>query len=184
MIKKFGRAGLLAALLSAGPVQASGAQTLPDAAQVARYAEQLLDEQKLQGGPGVAVLVARGDQLLYRGARGMASIELGVPLTPEQVFRIGSVTKQFAAATLLRLIDEGKARLDDPLSKYLPDFPKGETITLLQLLNHTSGVKSYTGIAGYMGNPVRRELTTKELVAEFKDLPLDFAPGAGWRYNN
>ncbi|CAN5292317.1 hypothetical protein BH11PSE10_BH11PSE10_04950 [soil metagenome] len=184
-IQKFGPSSLLAAFFLSGLMQISAAQTLPDAAQVKAYAEQLLDEQKLPAdGPGVALLVARGDQLLYRGARGMASIELGVPLSPDQVFRIGSVTKQFAAATLLKLIDEGRAKLDDPLSKFLPDYPKGDTITLAALLNHSSGVKSYTGIPGYMGNPVRRELSTAELVAEFKNQPSDFAPGSGWRYNN
>jgi D-alanyl-D-alanine carboxypeptidase len=175
----------LSTLLLAGFVSQSQAQTLPDAAQVAAYAEKLLDEQKLgRDGPGVTVLVARGDQVLYRGARGMASIELGVSLSPDQVFRIGSVTKQFAAATLLKLIDDGRAKLDDPLSQYLPDYPNGKAITLSQLLNHTSGVKSYTGISGYMNNPVRRELSTQELVAEFKNLPVDFAPGASWNYNN
>lgn len=175
----------LSALLLAGFVSLSQAQTLPDAAQVSAYAERLLDEQKLgRDGPGVAVLVARGDQVLYRGARGMASVELGVPLSPDQVFRIGSVTKQFAATALLKLIDDGRAKLDDPLSKYLPDYPNGKAITLHQLLNHTSGVKSYTNIPDYMNNPVRRELSTQELVAEFKDLSVDFAPGTDWNYNN
>lgn len=74
--------------------------------------------------------------------------------------------------------------LDDPLSKFLPDYPNGAQITLLQLLNHTSGVKSYTGISGYMGNPVRRDLDTAALIKEFKDLPPDFAPGQAWAYNN
>lgn len=176
---------LAASLLLAGLASATWAQALPDAAAVAAYAEKLLDEQKLgRDGPGVAVLVARGDQVLYRGARGMASLELGVPLSPDQAFRIGSVTKQFAAAALLKLIDDGRARLDDPLSKYLPDYPLGDKVTLLQLLNHTSGIKSYTNVPGYMNNPVRRELSTKELVAEFKGLPMDFAPGEDWRYNN
>lgn len=154
-------------------------------AAMAAYADQLLDEQKLnRDGPGVTVLVARGDQLLYKGARGMASIELGVSLQPDQLMRIGSVTKQFAAATLLKQIDDGKARLDDPLSKFLPDYPNGSKITLVQLLNHTSGVKSYTGISGYMGNPIRRDLSTADLVNEFKDQPVDFAPGEQWAYNN
>lgn len=161
------------------------AQTLPDAAAVQRYAEQLLDAQRIDPkGPGLAVLVARSDTLLVQGARGMASIELGVPLRPEQVHRLGSVTKQFAAATLLRLIDEGQAALDDPLSKYLPDYPNGQAITLSQLLDHSSGIKSYTGIAGYMGNAVRADLTTQQLVAVFKDQKPDFAPGTAWAYNN
>ncbi|MGM9483931.1 serine hydrolase domain-containing protein [Roseateles sp. NT4] len=154
-------------------------------AAMAAYADKLLDEQKLdRGGPGVTVLVARGNQLLYKGARGMASIELGVPMQADQLMRIGSVTKQFAATTLLKQIDEGKAKLDDPLSKFLPDYPNGSKITVVQLLNHTSGVKSYTGIAGYMGNPIRRDLSTAELVKEFKDQPVDFAPGEQWAYNN
>lgn len=154
-------------------------------AAVAAYADKLLDEQKLsRDGPGVTVLVARGNELLYKGARGMASIELGVPMQPDQLMRIGSVTKQFAAATLLKQIDEGRAGLDDPLSKFLPDYPNGSKITLVQLLNHSSGVKSYTGIPGYMGSPIRRDLGTAELVKEFKDQPVDFAPGEQWAYNN
>lgn len=154
-------------------------------AAMAAYADQLLDEQRIaRDGPGVTVLVARGEQLLYKGARGMASIELGVPMQPDQLMRIGSVTKQFAAAALLKQIDAGQAKLDDPLSKYLPDYPNGSKITLLQLLNHTSGVKSYTGISGYMRNPIRRDLSTAELVKEFKDQPVDFQPGEKWAYNN
>jgi D-alanyl-D-alanine carboxypeptidase len=154
-------------------------------AAMAAYADQLLDAQKIaRDGPGITVLVARGEQLLYKGARGLASIELGVPMQADHLLRIGSVTKQFAAATLLRQIDDGKARLDDPITRFLPDYPNGANITLLQLLNHTSGVKSYTGIPGYMANPIRRDLTTAELIKEFKDLPVDFAPGEKWAYNN
>ncbi|WP_343630806.1 serine hydrolase domain-containing protein [Roseateles sp.] len=161
------------------------AGALPDSARIGAYVQKIFDEQKLTAdGPGVVVLVARGDQLLYQGGRGMASIELGVPIATDMRFRIGSVTKQFASATLLKLIDQGRAKLDDPLSKYLPDYPKGEGITLRQLLNHTSGVKSYTGIRGYMHNPIRRDLDTKALIAEFKDLPVDFPPGERFAYNN
>jgi D-alanyl-D-alanine carboxypeptidase len=161
------------------------AQALPDATAVARYANELLDAQRIAAdAPGMTLLVARDQELLVKTARGAASIELGVALRPEHQMRLGSITKQFAAASLLRLVDEGKARLDDPLSKYLPDYPNGGAITLLQLLNHSSGVKSYTGIAGYMGNPVRRDLTTAQLIAEFKDQPVDFAPATQHRYNN
>lgn len=175
-------AGLL--LLAQASLTAQAAEPATPAA-MARYTEQLLDAQKIAAdGPGVAVLVARGNQLLYKGAHGMASVELGVPLQPDQLMRIGSVTKQFAAATLLKQIDAGQARLDDPLSRFLPDYPHGSQITLAQLLNHTSGVKSYTGIPGYMGNPVRSDLSTAELVQVFQGLPVDFAPGQKWAYNN
>lgn len=170
-------------LLLAGLSAASLAQTLPSAAEVKTYADKLLDAQKIEG-PGVAVLVARDKEVLYRSARGMASIELGVPLSADHVFRIGSVTKQFAAAALLKLVDEGRAKLDAPLSKYLPSYPQGDKITLLQLLNHTSGVMSYTSIPGYMDQPIRRTLTTAQLIDEFKNQPVDFKPGEGWNYNN
>lgn len=154
-------------------------------AAMAAYADKLLDEQKLGSDtPGFTVLVARGDQLLYKGARGMASIELGVPMQPDQLLRIGSVTKQFTAAALLKEIDQGKATLNDPLSRFLPDYPNGGKITLRELLNHTSGVKNYTEIPGYMSNPVRRDLSTDELINEFKGRPVDFAPGEQWAYDN
>ncbi len=159
--------------------------TAPDAAAVAAYGERLLAEAVPDAnGPGLAVLVARGDTVLFRGARGRASIELGVALTPDHVFRIGSVTKQFAAATLLKLVDEGKARLDDPLSKYLPDYPNGASITLHQLLNHTSGIRSYTDLPGYMDERVRLDRDTAGMIAVFKDEKVDFAPGEKWAYNN
>ncbi|WAC70942.1 serine hydrolase [Roseateles sp. SL47] len=166
-------------------VHGAHAGQLATPSAMAAYANKLLDQQKYgPDSPGFTVLVARGDQLLYKGARGMASIELGVAMQPDQLLRIGSVTKQFAAASLLKQIDQGKAALDDPLSRFLPDYPNGDKITLRQLLNHTSGVKSYTGIPGYMGNPVRRDLSTAELINEFKNLPVDFAPGERWAYNN
>ncbi|KQZ59244.1 MULTISPECIES: serine hydrolase domain-containing protein [unclassified Lysobacter] len=156
----------------------------PSAAEVARYAQQQLQDNYPTDGPGAALLVARGDQVLFRGARGEASVELGVPLTPDGVFRIGSVTKQFAAAGLLKLVEAGKVGLDDPLSKFLPDYPNGAHISVRQLLNHTSGVKSYTGIPGVMAGPIRMDLSTAQLIDTFKNLPVDFAPGAQWAYNN
>src|SRR5690606_5351764 len=110
--------------------------------------------------------------------------ELGVALSPDHVFRIGSVTKQFGAAAVLRLVEEGKLGLDDPLSKFLPDYPNGASISVRQLLNHTSGLKSYTGIEGVMEGPIRLDLDTAALVASFKDLPADFPPGTDWAYND
>lgn len=182
-----------AALLSGlalAPAPVSAAAPAPAAAQAAEDAElraladRLLAQNAPAGAPGIAVLVARGDRVLYRGARGLAEVELGVPLSPDQVFRIGSVTKQFAAAGLLKLVEAGKVGLDDPLSKYVKDYPNGDAIRVRQLLDHTSGVKSYTGIDGYMHESIKRELNTRELIAVFKDLPADFAPGQDFRYNN
>ena len=121
------------------------------------YAGDLLARNYGAAAPGAAVLVARGDTVLFRAARGEADVDQHVPLRPESLFRIGSVTKQFSAAAVLTLVDGGKVKLDDPLSKYLPDYPGGDRITVLQLLNHTSGVRSYTGLPGYMAGPIRRD---------------------------
>lgn len=178
----------LALVLSFAPATACIATEIPpvseQAAIAAREIDALLVRNFPEDAPGVAVLVARGDTVLYRGARGRADVAAGTPLKPEHRFRIGSVTKQFAAAGVLKLVEAGKVALDDPLSKYVPGYPNGDNITVLQLLNHTSGVKSYTGIPGYMAGPIRNDLTTAQLVDVFKDQPVDFAPGTQWAYNN
>lgn len=174
-------AALLCALSFASTVSPAKAPT--DAATVA-YATQLMQDSYDADGPGAVALIARGDKVIFREARGIASVELNVPLNPDHVLRIGSVTKQFAAAALLKLVDDGKVKLDDTLDKYLPDFPNAKAITIAQLLNHTSGVKSYTDIDGVMNGPIRRDVSTAELVDTFKDEPVDFAPGADWAYNN
>lgn len=160
------------------------AAELPSAAVVALQAKQVLAESGSADGPGIAVLVARGDEVLYRGGRGMAQIELGVPMTADQVFRIASNTKQFTAATILKLVEQGRLSLTDPLSKYLPNYPNGAHITIDQLLNHTSGIKDYTEIDGYFSGAIRQDLDTEKLLAVFKDLPVDFAPGTNWKYDN
>jgi CubicO group peptidase (beta-lactamase class C family) len=169
------------ALLAAPSVQAAP----PSAAEVSQHAQAMLERVYPDASaPGAAVLVARDDDVLFRGARGAASVELGAPLDAGQVFRLASVTKQFAAAGLLRLVDEGKVSLDDPLSRFLPDYPNGKAVTVRQLLNHTSGIKSYTGIQGHMLAGIRQDLDTKALVEVFKDQPSDFKPGEGYAYNN
>lgn len=160
------------------------AATPASQAEVTRYAEDLLDTVYAEAGPGAALLVARGDEVLFRSARGQANVELGVPLSVDQVFRIGSVTKQFAAAGLLTLVEAGKVSLADPVSKYVKDFPNGAAITVRQLLDHTSGVKSYTGIDGVMAGPIMIDRTTAALIDTFKDEKIDFAPGEKWAYNN
>lgn len=134
--------------------------------------------------PGAAVLVARDGQVLMRRAYGSASVELGVPLRPEHVFRLGSITKQFTAVAVLMLADEGKVSLDDEITRFFPDYPtQGRRITVEHLLTHTSGIQSYTGMPTYVAG-MRRDLTTDELIAMFRDQPMEFAPGERWNYNN
>lgn len=134
--------------------------------------------------PGAVVVVSRDGEVVFNEAFGMASLELDVPMAPDHILRLASITKQYTAAAILALAEEGKLSLDDPLSKFLPEFPVGEA-TVHQLLNHTSGIKSYTSIEGYMDSErIRKDLTTEELVAVFADEPVDFAPGERWAYNN
>ncbi|MEO1088727.1 MAG: serine hydrolase domain-containing protein, partial [Acidobacteriota bacterium] len=160
---------------------ASAAWAAP-AAEFAAY----LDEAYPAHGPGAAALVVKGGDVVYRGARGMANLELGVALEPDHVFRLGSITKQFTGAAIMLLADDGELSVEDPITKFLPDYPThGHEITVEHLLIHTSGVTSYTGIPGYMtGEKIRRDLSTDELVDVFDELPMDFAPGEAWNYSN
>jgi CubicO group peptidase (beta-lactamase class C family) len=142
---------------------------------------------KMLGGdsaPGATVLIGRRDEVLFHSARGSAEIELGVPLSKENVFRIGSNTKQFTAAAIFKLVDLGRIALSDPLSRFLPSYPNGEHITVEELLRHTSGIKDYMEIEGYVPEALRRDVSTKQLIDVFKDLPADFPPGSDWRYTN
>src|SRR5690606_14437583 len=112
------RSLVIALLFATSPVPALAAPaSVPDDAAVARHSRTLLHQAVPDPAhsPGLAVLVARGDRVVYRDARGMANIELGVPLSADHAFRIGSVTKQFAAAGVLKLAAEGRLGLADPL---------------------------------------------------------------------
>lgn len=176
---------LLSVLIALGclpsvPVSADA----PTKTEVAEYAKAVFERNCQPDAPGMALLLARGDEVLFRSACGRASLELQVPLAPTQVFRIGSVTKQFAAVAVLRLVEEGKLSLDDPLSQFVPGYPNGEAVTVRMLLDHTSGIKSYTDLPGVMDGPIREDLTTAKLIERFKDQPAEFAPGEGWQYNN
>jgi D-alanyl-D-alanine carboxypeptidase len=155
-----------------------------DTKNIKAYVDDLLAHVYTNTKPGIVIAVSKGDKVLYSGAKGLANIEFNVPLEPSQILRIASVTKQIAAAAILKYVDDGKIHLEDPLSKFLPDYPNGKNITVLQLLNHTSGIKSYTNVKGMMSGPIRLDVTTQELVDSFKDLPPVFEPGADWSYNN
>lgn len=136
--------------------------------------------------PGVAVIVVDDGKVAYSAGQGLADLQAKRAITPDTVFRLGSITKQFTAAIILQLAEEGKLALTDPVSKFLPDYPKpGADATIEQLLNHTSGIKSYTSIPGWMaGEKPGQAHTTQQLIAEFKDHPADFAAGTEHRYNN
>lgn len=135
--------------------------------------------------PGVAALVIKDGKPVLRKGYGMANVELGVPVRPEHVFRIGSTTKLFTATAIMLLVDEGKIALDAPVSRYLPDAPKQwDKVTIAHLLTHTSGIPNLTMDSGYWRTTARLEHTLDELVAPARTRPLDFAPGSRFVYNN
>lgn len=137
-------------------------------------------------GPGGAVIVIKDSEVLFRDASGLADIELDVPLTPENVFRLGSITKQFTAAAIMLLEEQDKLSVNDDINKYLPDYPtQGHTIMIENLLSHTSGIFNYTRIPDYFDKgEIAKDLTTEELIEVFAELPMDFAPGEQFRYSN
>ncbi len=162
----------------------AAAPASPSNSDLAAYADALLAKNYPADAPGAAALIVRDGQVVLRKGYGLANVELGVPNTPESVFELGSVTKQFTSAAILMLAEQGKLRLDDELQTYLPDYPKHDAkITLEQLLTHTAGVPNYTNFPEWMPR-VREEMPLATLIALFKDKPLDFPPGSKWSYSN
>lgn len=134
--------------------------------------------------PGATILIAKNGKTIYRKAVGKASLELDVNMIPENVFMLASITKQFTAVAILMLEEQGKLSLNDPITKFIPDYPTlGKTITVHHLLNHTSGIKSYTGMDNFV-EAARIDKTLDELIDYFKNEPMDFDPGEEFRYNN
>ena len=134
---------------------------------------------------GAAVAVLRDGKLVFAKGYGHANLELAAPVNAKTVFRIGSLTKQFTAAGMLLLAEQGKLKIDDKLSLYLPNFPRAKEVTLRDLLNHTSGIHNFTE------GPVIDKISTsgatvEQLVADVAgQSPLyDFDPGTGWWYSN
>lgn len=131
-----------------------------------------------------SILIAQDDQVLLSKGYGQADIESGEPITPQTRFRIYSVTKGFTAAAILILQDQGRLKVQDRLCEYIADCPAAwQEITIHHLLTHTSGISDrifFEKIAGRQ----EEQFTPAELIALFKDAPLDFQPGQEWRYSN
>src|SRR5262245_60931510 len=130
---------VLVAMAAAGWSQAAPAQDK----KIAAVGEVFVDVAK-PGSPGCALRVARGGTIIYEKGYGLANIEEKVSITPQSVFDIGSTSKQFTAASILLLEKQGKLSVNDDIRKYLPEIPDyGYKITILQLMNHTSGLRDY-----------------------------------------
>jgi len=175
---------MIATLLALVPVLVPARQEAARLAEEARIDAIVQATMKKPGAVGLSVAVARGETIVYDRAHGFADLEFTVAADPETFFRIGSITKQYTAAAILKLAERGKLSVDDPLSEFLPDYPRGAEITLRHLLTHTGGVPNYTDLGPKWEKLVARELAHEELVALWRDMPLDFEPGTKWNYSN
>ncbi|MCJ7933059.1 MAG: beta-lactamase family protein [Chryseobacterium sp.] len=133
--------------------------------------------------PGGVFMMTRKGNVLYRKAFGKANLELDVDMTPDHVFQIGSMTKQFTAVAILMLEQQGKLNVNDPISKYIKDYPNGDKITIHHLLTHTSGIKDFTKMKS-LSSIAQKEMKPEAMVDFFKNEPVDFAPGEKFDYNN
>lgn len=154
------------------------AQSLPK-----RIDQVVLTEIKDKNGPGGVFMVAKDGKVIYQNSFGKANLELNIDLDTGFVFQIGSMTKQFTAIAILMLEEQGRLSIKDPVSKYIPDFPNGNNITIHHLLTHTSGIKDFTKMKA-IRDIAQKEMTPKMLVDFFKDEPVDFSTGEKFEYNN
>lgn len=170
-------AGVLSGAMDSGQPEAAAAANLPRMEQVI---QSFVEKKQFMG----AVLVARGSDVLLDKGYGFADVEWKVPDSPKAKFRLGSITKQFTAASIMLLQERGKLKVTDLVKKYLPDAPAAwDKITIFNLLTHTSGIPNFTGFPDYRSiEPF--PITPEKLVAQFRDKPLDFQPGEKFSYSN
>ena len=130
------------------------------------------------------VLVAKNGGILLNKGYGYRNAAGKVLNNDQSIFQLGSITKQFTAAVILKLQQEKKLTVSDKISKYFPAFPKGDSITIHHLLTHTSGIYNYTNDGNFMANEITKPHNREQMMALFKDKSLDFSPGTAWNYSN
>ena len=144
------------------------------------YLDSLSKTQNFSG----AILVAHQGQVLFKGAYGFANVEWSLPNTSQTKFEIGSLTKQFTASAILKLVEAGKLRLDAPISAYIADLPNSwSRVTIHHLLTHTSGIPNTGKLSDY-SQGLHHQYSPAELLGLVRDRPLEYEPGAKWVYSN
>jgi D-alanyl-D-alanine carboxypeptidase len=136
-----------------------------------------------RGVPSASVAVVQGGKLVYTHAYGRAHIEPDKAATPDMRYSIGSISKQFTAAAILILQEQGKLKLDDPVGKYVPGLTRGDEVTIRQVLSHTAGYQDYWP-EDYLMKPMEQPTTGQEIIDRWAKKPLDFEPGTQWQYSN
>jgi CubicO group peptidase (beta-lactamase class C family) len=135
------------------------------------------------GVPSASVAVVKDGQVVYLQAYGNARLDPSVPAAPAMRYSIGSISKQFTAAAILLLQEQGKLSLDDKVAKFLPDLTRANEITIRQLLSHTSGYQDYWP-QDYVMPMMLQPVTLQKILDQWARKPLDFDPGTKWQYSN
>lgn len=173
---------LAAALVSVCVVSA---EPPTDAAIIAAADKLAAEALGGTGAAGLSIAVARNGTMILSKGYGLAEVEHDVEADGDTMFRIGSITKQFTAAAIMRLVEHGRIRLDDPITLHVPGYnTHGREITIRHLLTHTSGIKSYTDLTRVMVDEPEREFTRQEILDLVQHEPLAFEPGTGSAYCN
>jgi D-alanyl-D-alanine carboxypeptidase len=174
----------LLVLTTAPGAQVATAPALPsDATIVQRVDAYMQTEIRVNGFSGTILLARKGAPIVAKGY-GPANAEWDIPNTPRTRFRLGSITKQFTSMVVMQLQQQGKLKVQDPICQYLTPCPDAwKPITIHHLLTHTSGIPSYTSSPSYMATMMVPK-TVDQMVAGFRDLPLEFEPGSQFKYNN
>jgi CubicO group peptidase (beta-lactamase class C family) len=179
-------AGLLLVGTSGLSAETGGQNSGARGQKVEAAVDEVFEDLTQPGSPGCALGVYRDGQMIYSKGYGLANLEENVAITPKSVFDIGSTSKQFTAASILLLEKQGKLSVNDDVRKYLPELPDyGKKITILHLLNHTSGLRDYLtlmDLAGINIDSVTTDDDALSLIARQK--ALNFAPGSEWLYSN
>ena len=173
-------------LLSACMLVASGCSTKKNSSETERKVDQIFAAFDKRGSPGCALGVVRDGNFIYKKGYGEGSLELGVPITPESVFYMGSVSKQFTAASVVLAAEQGYLSLDDDIRKYVPEIPfYGKTITLREMLHHTSGLRDVLGLLLLAGRNFEDIHPTAELLDLLsRQKALNYTPGDEYLYSN
>ncbi len=174
-------AGLLIACATA-PLATSGQNSLPadQQAKVDTIAQQVL---ATTGVPSASVGIVTDGKIAYVKAYGKAQLDPPVEATPEMRYSIGSISKQFTATAILMLQQQGKLKLDDPISTWLPQLTRSKEVTLREILSHTSGYQDYYA-EDYSMLPMKNPTTADAILNNWGKKPLDFEPGTQWQYSN
>ena len=153
--------------------------------QLTRELDRLITAEFRSVAPGCAVLVAHKGEIVYERAFGMANLELAVPMNPQMVFRLGSITKQYTSIAILQLVEQGRMSLQDNIQKYIKGFPdKGNAITIEHLLTHTSGIVGYESLDFHIPDDVRIDFPPKQIIDSLQQRPLLFQSGSKYNYSN